>query len=329
MVERKVSHLTDEQVSSFMQHGYLRVSNCFSRGAAAEWTSQVWPRLGMSPSDKSTWTRSRTNMPAHRTLKVSEFAPKAWEAICELVGGEERLSPQSEAWSDAFIVNLGSKEFEGVKVNPKELDGWHVDGDFFVHFLDSPEQALLVIPLWSDVEPGGGGTMVCTQGVGEVARFLYEHPEGVDPWMSAGRKNEKNLGFFKEIAKRCDDENFHEMTGNVGDVILLHPLMLHSATHNELRKERIITNPPVSLRAPFEFDREEGGYSLVELKTLRELGKERLEGWKIISERGRVVPEREKIQAKMKQDENRRLEAIKAKGLNGVSSPIPSQSLGV
>ena len=52
------------------------------------------------------------------------------------------------------------------------LDGWHNDGDFFVHFLDSPEQALLVIPLWSDIESKGGGTAVCGDGIKHVAKHL-------------------------------------------------------------------------------------------------------------------------------------------------------------
>ena len=33
-----------------------------------------------------------------------------------------------------------------------------------VHFLDSPEQALLVIPIYSDIKPEGGGTYICPEG---------------------------------------------------------------------------------------------------------------------------------------------------------------------
>ncbi len=52
------------------------------------------------------------------------------------------------------------------------MDNWHNDGDFFVHFLDSPEQALLVIPLWSDIESKGGGTAVCGDGIKYIAKHL-------------------------------------------------------------------------------------------------------------------------------------------------------------
>ena len=55
---------------------------------------------------------------------------------------------------------------------PKQLNGWHVDGDFFVHFLDSREQALLVIPVFEDIALSGGGTMVCPDAISVIARHL-------------------------------------------------------------------------------------------------------------------------------------------------------------
>ena len=123
-------------------------------------------------------------MPEHSSVLVSDFSPEAWNAICELVGGEERLSEDAKfrTWNDGFIVNLGTEEGAGKVVGPKDLDGWHVDGDFFTHFLDSPEQGLLVIPLWSDIVENGGGTMVCSDGIGRVARWLVSHSLLVSRW---------------------------------------------------------------------------------------------------------------------------------------------------
>ena len=54
--------------------------------------------------------------------------------------------------------------------------------------------------------------------------------------------------------------------------------MLHSASKNHTRVPRIITNPPVSLKDPFNFNRENPeDYTIVERKTLSELGVERLD----------------------------------------------------
>jgi hypothetical protein len=162
--------LTEAQKSHFLTHGFVHLTQCFSREASEVFASNLWTRLGMSPDDKSTWHTEWTNMPSHTSVLISEFAPKAWSAICELLGGEDRISDTTKVWHDSFIVSLG-EERQG-KVGARELDKWHVDGDFFLHFLDSPEQALLVIPIFSDIAPGGGGTAICTDGIGVVARHL-------------------------------------------------------------------------------------------------------------------------------------------------------------
>lgn len=205
-------------------------------------------------------------MPSHRTFDVSEFAPKAWAAICELCGGEDRIQPESRHWKDSLIVNLGTAEGEGRPVAPRDLPGWHVDGDFFVHYLDSPEQALLVTPLFTDIVPQGGGTVICPRGVDMIANWLHAHPQGVSPWMRPREaddfRKEKNLDWYGDLLRTVPDDEFVEATGNVGDVYLMHPLMMHSATDNALRRVRIITNPPVSLKEPHCFDRADGNYSL-------------------------------------------------------------------
>ena len=90
------------------------------------------------------------------------------------------------------------------------------------------------------------------------------------------------------------DESFCEATGEVGDVYLLHPFMLHSASRNLRREVRIITNPPVSLKEPFCYDGRSP--SLVEQKTLRELGREGgMPEWKITAARERLVPDRIRV----------------------------------
>ncbi|KAL9105446.1 MAG: hypothetical protein Q9227_009380 [Pyrenula ochraceoflavens] len=320
--------LTPDQISQFMTNGYVKIPQAFSKEDAAHWTKDVWTRLGMSPTDKSTWTSYKINMPSHRTIPLSTFSPRAHSAICALLGGASRISPTvysgphgqrapGLSWNDGFIVNLGSPEYEGrTDIDPRTLGNWHIDGDFFTHFLDSPEQGLLVIPCWTDILPGGGGTFVCPEGMRRIAQYLYAHPQGLLPRMSPTDDPTRYSGleFYDDLIKDLPASAFHEMTGEAGDVILLHPLMMHSASKNPRRLVRIITNPPVSLAEPFCFDRKsEGGeYSLVELKTLEMLGRdgrkgEGLEGWKVTGERKEVVPERLKVQAEMRRKELERL----------------------
>ncbi|KEY71840.1 hypothetical protein S7711_05981 [Stachybotrys chartarum IBT 7711] len=310
------SALTAEEKEFFRENGYLHLKNCFSREQAQAVTHNVWTRLGMDPHDKTTWTSSRVHMPSHNTFDPAEFAPKAWAAITELCGGEDRISPENREWRDGLIVNLGSPEFEGKELPLRDLDGWHVDGDFFVHYLDSREQGLLVIPLFTDIVENGGGTVICPEAIPRIAKHLHDHPEGVSPRMEPrghdGFSGDKNVSWYQELVQSC--QTFVEATGECGDVYLLHPLMLHSASHNPRRALRIITNPPITLKDPFCFNRPDGDYSIVEQTTLRALGKRELADWKIAGPREMIVPERVKIQARIKEEELRRMKEIQRAG---------------
>ncbi|KAI0357352.1 hypothetical protein OH77DRAFT_93861 [Trametes cingulata] len=322
-----------------MEHGYLVVKRAFSREKAAAFTRDMWVRLGLDPHDPNTWPtdRDRIHMPVHSREPVATFAPRVWEIMKELLGGEERIDSASSTWGDSFIVNLGTPALaaQPTSLPPQELDNWHVDGDFFVHFLDSPEQALLVIPLFSDIQPRGGATYIAPEGLDRVARYLAAHPEGVyarnlsfiptttvDGTSAAGDpRADPDPGYWSHPAEAKKCTRFVELTGEVGDVVLLHPLMLHSASKNHLRVPRVITNPPVALRAPFCFARADpDAYSLVELKTLRALGVERFE-FTPTTERRRVVPPRVALQEKMLAEEKRRLEEVaRAKAAAGLDA---------
>lgn len=282
--------LTDQDLEQFLSKGYIKIEGAFPREVAEEWSRNCFQRLGYDMEDKSTWTETRIHMGGDKYVEVKEFAPRVYDAICDLVGGEERLD-QPCRWSDHFIVNVGVRADEPWEPAGPTTPGWHKDGDFFRHFLDSPEQGLLVFVNWTDVVHLGGPTYVATDSVPVMAKFLAEHPEGVLP-------SEFN---FKELVGQC--EQFEEATAKAGDVYLLHPYVLHAASQNPLRAIRIITNPPVHLKEPMNFDREAPSeFSPIELAVLRGLGVDRFE-FQPAHERERVVPERVKRQERMRQEE--------------------------
>jgi hypothetical protein len=286
--------LSDEQAAAFLDKGYIVLRECFSPEAAAEYTKTVWTRLGYDRDDPSTWAEPAIHMPGHRDVDIKEFAPKAWSAVCDLLGGEERIA-QPYTWGDGFIVNLWQGADRPWSPASPQSPGWHKDGDFFRHFLDSPEQGLLTLVLWSEVRHQGGATFVAADSVGPVARFLADHPEGVLP-----------DGFpIPELIGQCTD--FVEATGRAGDVFLLHPYILHAKAQNVLRLPRFITNPPVTLAEPMRFDRPDPGeYSLVERAVLRALGVDRY-AFAPAAPREDVVPERVRRQTRMKAEEAARL----------------------
>lgn len=299
--------LTTEQAEQFVERGFVAIRGCFTRQAAREYTSTIWTRLGYANDDPATWAEPSIHMPSHRSIDIRTFAPKAWGAVCDLLGGAERIQPYE--WNDAFIVNLWEGGDRPWQPASAASPGWHKDGDFFRHFLDSPEQGLLTLVLWSDVVHQGGATFVAADSVGPVARFLAEHPEGAYPPKNEWTGVEPEPVFlpYSDLVAQCGD--FVEATGEVGDVYLLHPFILHAKAQNVLRIPRYITNPPVNLIEPMRFDRADpDGFSLVERAVLRGLGVDR-HSFTAAGPRERVVPERVAMQQTMKRAELDRLTA--------------------
>jgi len=301
----KYQVLTESDVECFMKHGYVHLTDCFNQEKADNLMKDMWIRLGLSPESKS-WPIERCNMAPHSGEDVKTFAPKVWKAMCDLLGGGDRIN--GSLWSDSLVVNLGDVDGQTDELGPRELDGWHVDGDFFTHFLDSPEQGLLVVPLLTDVLPGMGPTISASDSIPIIAQYLYDHPEGVTPRMTPKNSGQRDdMSFFKRVSVKCDD--FVYGTGKIGDCYLLHPLILHTASRNTLRIPRVILNPAVSLIEPFNFSRSNPEeYSLVERATLAALGRpEGLGDWKITGKREHVTPARIKLQARLRALEDRRL----------------------
>lgn len=67
---------TAEQVVFFLENGYVVIKQAFTKEKAAEWTKTMWIRLGLDPTDKTTWDRERIHMPWHKKEEVATFAPK-------------------------------------------------------------------------------------------------------------------------------------------------------------------------------------------------------------------------------------------------------------
>ena len=169
--------LADEQVASFVEHGHVTIPGCFTRKDAQPLLDEAWVRLGYDPHDPDTWESKRVHMPSLRHVEVRDFAPKVWGAACQLLGGEERIE-QPYTWGNGFIANLGLGADRDWEPPSAARPGWHKDGDFFRHFLDSPEQGLLTIVLWSDIEPRGGGTFVASDSVASGGTAARRAPRG-------------------------------------------------------------------------------------------------------------------------------------------------------
>jgi hypothetical protein len=292
----RYAQLTDEQAEHFLERGFVTLKGAFDTAATRQWLDDAWIRFGYDRHDPGTWAEKRIHLSSRSKVDAGTFAPAAWRAAMDLAGGEDRVA-QPWQWGDGFIANLGVGDDRPWEPPSPKVGGWHKDGDFFRHFLDSPEQGLLTFVLWTDMVHQGGGTFVAADSVPVVARFLADHPEGVLP---------RDFDYAGLIGQ-CRD--FVEMTGEAGDVVLLHPFTLHATSQNVLGLGRIITNPPLSLREPMNFDRPDpDDFSLIEQAILRGLGVGRL-AYAPAAPREDVVPDRIRKQRARAAEENARLAA--------------------
>jgi ectoine hydroxylase-related dioxygenase (phytanoyl-CoA dioxygenase family) len=290
-----MSVLSAADIEHFITRGYVVVPECFSRELARQKTDEAFRRLGYDKHDRSTWKRSRIHMALGKQEDLESYSPRAFAAAAQLVGGAERIVRPMLMFTEGFIANLNDGADRLWQPPSAELPGWHKDGNWFVHFLDSPEQGLLMIFIYSDIAHRGGGTFIAPDSVGVVARFFAKHPEGVEP----------NDIPCRQLIAECRE--FVELTGRAGDVVLMHPYMLHCGSQNHSPAPRFITNPSLFLREPMRFDRDNpADFSPVERAVLRGLGVERFE-FRSTRPRRRIVSEQEKMQEQLKAEERANL----------------------
>ena len=250
--------LNDEQVQSFLDKGYLVVHDAVDLSIANRWIDDTYDRLGYDKHNPGTWVKGLIHMDHKNQMPVRDVAPKAWAALIDMIGGEDLLETQvmklnssghfstinSWLWSDAFIINFNRGADQSWQPPSPQVGGWHKDGSYFRHFIDSREQALLPIVLWSDMVHQGGATFIAPDSVRVIARYLYEHPEGVHP-------HDFN---FQELISKC--AQFEEVTGKAGDFVIMHPFMLHASSQNALRRPRFIWRAIAKTLSPLRKRRE-------------------------------------------------------------------------
>lgn len=282
--------LSRSDIEHFLENGYVVIREAIPRDVAERGVEEAFARAALDRHAPETWPQKPIHLGGTRWFNVVDFAPKVWAATCQLLGGAKRIKTPYE-FGNSYIMNLGWRADEPYLPPGPQCGGWHKDGDSFLHFLDSPEQGLLSIVAWTDVVTQGGPTFIAPDSVGVVARFLAEHPEGVQP------------NAFGEVRLIDQCARFTEATAQAGDVFLMHPYMLHTSSQNRLRVERIITNPPAYLKEPMQFNRENpADFSPVERAVLRGLGVERYD-FRPTAPRQAVIPPRVANQARLLEQE--------------------------
>jgi ectoine hydroxylase-related dioxygenase (phytanoyl-CoA dioxygenase family) len=137
------------------------------------------------------------------------------------------LHPTNIGWIHVRLPVSNASQFE---------HRWHVDGGHFSpHFLTSPEQSVVVLPMLHDVGVGGGNTVVLPGSHHYMAQLLHQN---------------RDAGLLKSVTQDCRklgeawpiQKEIAPCHG--GDVLIMHPLLVHAAGFhtNGTTTERISFN---------------------------------------------------------------------------------------
>lgn len=254
--------LTAADHAHFEARGWVRVPRAFTPDAAAAMRDVVWRALekrGMVRDDPSTWT---DEAPAHlQGLKgAPQFGaigtPRTLGAITEVLA--TGTWPRPRDWGAFFLL------FPTPRPWNVPHKAWHIDAPYGDPL--SPSVGLKVHALFGDVEPRAGGMTVIEGSHRVIAHVMRTSPPpagappaGVrkhlmasDPWL----KELSTPGLPEpRIAKFAGEPTdvfgvpvrVVEMTGEAGDVILMHPLLLHARPTNAGREPRFLLNKDLRL----------------------------------------------------------------------------------
>jgi len=251
----------DETVEHFRVHGWMRVRAAFSADEAAAMRAAVWRALapvGVSQHDPSTWTDDR---PAHlQELKsASAFfavgSARLLEAIDAALEGQAYEAPKN--WGAVFLA------FPSKQPWTVPADGWHIDANYVSAL--SPPAGVRTHTLFGDVEPRGGGTLIVSGSHRLVHQYFTENPPPAGARGADYRRLLRGHPYLRDLhrdgdageraARFVDQAEDHsgislrvvENTGRAGDVLLLHPLVLHVAAPNTSDAPRFLLSGGVDL----------------------------------------------------------------------------------
>ena len=262
--------LSSDQIDHFIQNGWVRLEEAIKRADALAVQDYLWEHVekrGVLKADKSTWTQPMVHI--KEAYSDGPFqncqTERLTNAILDLVG-EGRWSEQGKevTWG-WWPVNFSQGADEPWTV---PVHGWHWDGIHFRHYIDAPDQGLLLLPMFSDTIPHGGATVIAEGSHKLTARYLNSKPEGVELgagiqgciaenlWLQqlVGKaplpEGENRVSYFMD--KYTTDENgtrlkVVEAVANAGDVYMCHPFLFHAAAQNHSKTPRFMCNRTVKL----------------------------------------------------------------------------------
>jgi hypothetical protein len=252
-------NIPESSLIHFREHGWMRVRAAFDAQAARAMRDAVWRALenqGIQRDRASTWTVER---PPHlQHLKHdpvfkrvgSQTLLAAIDAILEGVPYEK-----PENWGALFLAFPGSTPWR------IPTSGWHIDAYYASPLLP---RGVKTFALFGDIAPRGGGTLMVSGSHRLVYKWFQEHPPPLAARSAQMRRLLQKHPFVRDLLRPGDNgeriERFMsgvededgsplqviEATGDAGDVLLVHPLVMHAAAPNSAAEPRFMISGGVT-----------------------------------------------------------------------------------
>lgn len=255
-----MTRISDQDISHFRAHGWLRISRAFDANAAATMRDAVWAALardGIYRDQPESWTVER---PAHlQQLKQdpvfrSVGNARLRAALDDLLNG--RPYPEPDNWGAVFLALPSDRPW------CIPAGGWHIDAKYTSPLW--PPRGIKTFALLGDVAPRGGGTLFVSGSHRLVHRWFAENPPPpgtrsgemrkllmAHPYIGALHTEGDPQARIARFMDRAEDVDgialrIIEQTGEAGDILLAHPLLMHVATANNGAQPRFLLSGGVT-----------------------------------------------------------------------------------
>jgi hypothetical protein len=248
--------LASSDIERFERDGYLVVREAFSRADGLAMERQWWRELedahGIRPDDRSSWRQIAGDLKAAKRdpVQAGILTGRVSGVLDDLLG--ENAWPRPRDWGRPLVTFPGPGSWD------VPARHWHWDNPSELH-LDRC-RALFVVSFIGSVAPRSGGTLILSGSprllieqerriaaderrdlVAMRERFRRSHP-----WLRAltghAPSPADRVGAFMDKDTIVDDVPLRvvELTGEPGDMVFCHPVMVHSPAPNRGTRPRFM-----------------------------------------------------------------------------------------
>jgi hypothetical protein len=255
----RLTTLASSDIQRFQRDGCVVVRQAFSRDDALAMERRWWRELeethGIRRDDRSSWR------PIRGDLKAAKHDPIQAKILTERVRGVLDDLLGQDAWSPPGNWGRAIATFPCPGAWDVPTRRWHWDNPFFVNRDVEHPTALFVVSFIGSVAPRGGGTLILSGSPrlltqqerrapasqrGELGAEVWDRFGRSDPWLMALTGHAPSPA--DRIAAFMDRETIVdrvplrvvELTGEPGDMVFCHPVMVHCVGPNRGERPRFM-----------------------------------------------------------------------------------------